>query len=124
MRFVAEPGFKLANPGPVIRNTTYSQLFTPFNHLCLSRGFTAQSTQWGRYVKRGQLTKPHFLLGRLSPLKRLTLNMPRKPASENVVCLCRLLNILANYFCIEANRVDPDLEEQSDLGLYCLQKQT
>ena len=27
----------------------------------------------------------------------LTLKMPRKPASENVVCLCRLLNILANY---------------------------
>ena len=26
----------------------------------------------------------------------LTLIMPRKPASENVVCLCRLLNILAN----------------------------
>ena len=24
------------------------------------------------------------------------LKMPRKPASENVVCLCRLLNILAN----------------------------
>ena len=26
----------------------------------------------------------------------LTFKMPRKPASENVVCLCRLLNILAN----------------------------
>ena len=26
----------------------------------------------------------------------LTLKMLRKPASENVVCLCRLLNILAN----------------------------
>ena len=26
-----------------------------------------------------------------------TLKMPRKPASENVVCLCRLLNILANF---------------------------
>ena len=23
--------------------------------------------------------------------------VPRKPASENVVCLCRLLNILANF---------------------------
>ena len=41
----------------------------------------------------------------------LTLKMPRKPASENVVCLCRLLNILANFsnlFCIQANSVDPD----------------
>ena len=27
----------------------------------------------------------------------LTLQKPRKPASENVVCLCRLLNILANF---------------------------
>ena len=27
----------------------------------------------------------------------LILKMPRKPASENVVCLCRLLNILANF---------------------------
>ena len=27
----------------------------------------------------------------------LTLKMSRKPASENVVCLCRLLNILENF---------------------------
>ena len=27
----------------------------------------------------------------------LTLKVPRKPASENVVCLCRLLNILTNF---------------------------
>ena len=27
----------------------------------------------------------------------LTLKKPRKPISENVVCLCRLLNILANF---------------------------
>ena len=27
----------------------------------------------------------------------LTLKAPRKPGSENVVCLCRLLNILANF---------------------------
>ena len=27
----------------------------------------------------------------------LTLKMSRKPASENVVCLCRLLTILANF---------------------------
>ena len=41
----------------------------------------------------------------------LILKMPRKPASENVVCLCRLLNILENLpnlFCIQANSVDPD----------------
>ena len=28
---------------------------------------------------------------------QLTFKTPRKPASENVVCLCRLLNILANF---------------------------
>ena len=43
----------------------------------------------------------------------LTLKMPRKPSSENVVCLCRLLNILATFqacffFCIQANSVAPD----------------
>ena len=41
----------------------------------------------------------------------LTLKMPRKPASENVLCLCCLLNILVTfqtYFCIQANSVDPD----------------
>ena len=27
----------------------------------------------------------------------LTLKTPRKPASKNVVCLCRLLNTLANF---------------------------
>ena len=41
----------------------------------------------------------------------LTLKTPRKPASENVVCLCRLLNILANFsnlFFHIGNSVDPD----------------
>ena len=41
----------------------------------------------------------------------LILKMPRKPASENVVCLYRLLKILANVsnlFFIQANSVDPD----------------
>ena len=47
----------------------------------------------------------------------LTLKMPRKPASENVVCLCRLLNILANF-----SNLFLLLEEQSDLDPHCLQK--
>ena len=41
----------------------------------------------------------------------LTLKAPRKTASEKVVCLCRLLNILANFsniFLHTANSVDPD----------------
>ena len=51
--------------------------------------------------------KDHTVMHRV-----LTLKAPRKTASENVVCLCRLLNILANFsklfFCILANSVDPD----------------
>ena len=42
----------------------------------------------------------------------LTLKTARKPASENVVYLRRLLNILANFsnlfLCIQPNSVDPD----------------
>ena len=57
----------------------------------------------------------------------LTLKAPRKPASENVVCLCRLLNILAhfsNLFLHTGNSVDPDqtAPKGADLGSYCLQK--
>ena len=57
-------------------------------------------------------------------MEPLTLKAPRKIASENVVCLCRLLNILAdfsNLFCIQANSVDPD-QTAPDLGPHCLQK--
>ena len=46
---------------------------------------------------------------------RLTLKAPRKTASKNVVYLCLLLNILANF----SNQIR---KEQSDLGPYCLQK--
>ena len=56
--------------------------------------------------------------------------MPRKPASENVVCLCRLLNIHANFsnlFLHTANSVDPGQTAprgQSELGPHCLQNDT
>ena len=56
--------------------------------------------------------------------EQLTLKLPRKPASENIVCLCRLLNILANFsnlFLHTGKMCEPrsDLEEQSDLGPHC-----
>ena len=50
----------------------------------------------------------------------------REPASENVFCLCRLLNILANFsnlFCIQANSVDPDQtapREPASENVFCL----
>ena len=43
--------------------------------------------------------------------KVLTLKMPRKSASENVFCLCRLLNILANFsnlFLYTGKHMDSD----------------
>ena len=61
--------------------------------------------------------------------RQLTLKTPRKSASENVACFCRLLNILANFFKpIFAYRqtvwsqIRLLLKEQSDLGPHCLQK--
>ena len=60
--------------------------------------------------------------------RTLTLKMPRKTASENV-CLCRLLNILANFsklfFAYRQTvwtQIRLLLKEQSDLGPHCLQK--
>ena len=55
--------------------------------------------------------------------------MPIKSASENVVCLCRLLNMLANFSNLFLHTgkvwtlIRLLLEEQSDLGPYYLQKQ-
>ena len=51
------------------------------------------------------------IYGRIIIKYSLILKMPRKHASENVVCLFRLLNFLQTfqiYFCIQANSVDPD----------------
>ena len=59
----------------------------------------------------------------------LTLKMPRKSASKNVVCLCRLLHILANFSTLFYayrqtvwTQIRLLLKEQSDLGPHCLQK--
>ena len=58
----------------------------------------------------------------------LTLKTPRKTASENVVCLCHLLNILADFSnLLFAYRqtvwtLIRLLKEQSDLGPHCLQE--
>ena len=57
----------------------------------------------------------------------LTLKAPRKTASENVDCLCRLLNILANFSKLffayrqtVLTQIRLLLKEQSDLGPHCL----
>ena len=62
----------------------------------------------------------------MSDIKILTLKTPRKLASENVVCLCRLLNILFRpvfaYRQTVWTLIRLLLEEQSDLDPHCLQK--
>ena len=74
------------------------------------------------------IIKTHiFLFGLLEPVYIFNPQNAKKPASENVVCLCRLLNILANFsslFLRTAKSVEPDqtAPEQSDLGLHSLQK--
>ena len=59
----------------------------------------------------------------------LTLKTPKKPASENVVCFCSLLNIHANLFNLFFayrqtvwTQIRLLLKEQSDLGPDDLQK--
>ena len=58
----------------------------------------------------------------------LTLKMPRKPASENVVCLssaeysCKLFNPIFAYRQTVWTQIRLLLKEQSDLGPHCLQK--
>ena len=58
----------------------------------------------------------------------LTLKGPKKTASENVVCLCRLLIFLQNFQTYFAYRqtvwtqIRLLIKEQSDLGPHCLQK--
>ena len=60
--------------------------------------------------------------------KNLTLEMPRKPASENVVCLtsaeysCKLFKPIFAYRQTVWTLIRLLLEEQSDLGPHCLQK--
>ena len=47
----------------------------------------------------------------ISRFSRTRVKTPRKPAAENVVCICRLLNILANFsnlFFAYRQSVDPD----------------
>ena len=51
--------------------------------ICYNASFPITRLQWFKAVHE-------------SPID-LTLKLPRKSASENVVCLCRLLNILANF---------------------------
>ena len=56
----------------------------------------------------------------------LTLKGPRKTASENVICLCRLLANFSKLFFAYRQKVWTQirllLKEQSDLGPHCLQK--
>ena len=59
----------------------------------------------------------------------LTLRAPRKTVSENVICLCHLLHLLANFSNLHFayrqtvwTQIRLLLKEQSDLGPHCLQQ--
>ena len=55
--------------------------------------------------------------------QNVTLKTPRKPAFGNVVCLCRLLNILANI-SNQANSVDPNQTVPSLIWVHTVCKKT
>ena len=83
--------------------------------------------RWGSYLSR-VWQKCHFLallFRRFIRRRTLTLKAPRKTAFENIVCLCRLLNFLADFSNLVLHtdkQCGPRSKEQSDLGPHCLQK--
>ena len=90
-----------------IHNKCSDQLVSPYSHIHHSKHPTGKMgfiPTWNSHCAYIQLTWVFALScinwtmssKTVSP-NILTLKMPRKPASENVVCLCCLLNILANF---------------------------
>ena len=81
------------------------RLCTPVRTLRLASASENLEHQSYKYLK-------YFMIQLYFCIAILTLKVPRKPVSEKVVCLYRLLNILAYFsnlfFCIQANNVDPD----------------
>ena len=63
--------------------------FMDIDHEIFSKGHSLPFTDSGRAVDSFWQKNEHKYW--------LTLKTPRKTASENVVCLCRLLNILADF---------------------------
>ena len=90
---------------------TLSVIFCGYSSINFSDNVTTPSRAENkyRYKRRNEsifqkLTKMQVTILDLKPqfytvvtIEVLTLTMPRKPASENIVCLCHLLNILANF---------------------------
>ena len=72
---------------------------SPFDYLvmCLKCAWIANSVDPDQITPSGAVWSGITLFAQMFLSVNLTLKMPRKPASENVVCLCCLLNILANF---------------------------
>ena len=115
----------------------YTFFFIPFNHVLVIWKWWKNEIKWlwNKSVElnsssdgmksRAILTFISYFISLKSNSKKtiLTLKTPRKPASENVVCLCRLLNVLANFsniFLHTGKQCGP--RSESDLGPHCLQK--
>ena len=80
---------------------------------------------WWRFV----IAYFDYVTSMLGKTPCLTLKGPRKSASENVVCLCRLLHLLADFSNLHFayrqtvwTQIRLLLKEQSDLGPHCLQQ--
>ena len=76
-------GKELHKVRPVTRQVSLLTLFCALKHLM--QIFKALNGRWTLMQTLGRLKQA------------LTLKAPRKNASENVVCLCRLLNIFADF---------------------------
>ena len=95
---------------------------TPFQSgfLCTGKQ-TGSQKSYSFALKRRQIYQVYLV--------SLTLKAPRKSASENVVCLCRLLHLLANFSNLHFayrqtvwTQIRLLLKEQSDLDPHCLQQ--
>ena len=98
-----------------IRNHTFVQYFMATRHsgvqerakllkqllvmLCLAH-LSIKCSRWAIVITLCPLTCPSWVVRLHQSFKRhllLTLKMPRKTTSENVICLCRLLHLLASF---------------------------
>ena len=115
----------------VDRSDCFSQgrtvcLYAKIGLKSLQKYSTDDINRLASFGQLGLISDPHINVHKSQI--RLTLKAPRKSASENVVCLCRLLHLLANFSNLHfAYRqtawtwIRLLLKEQSDLGPHCLQ---
>ena len=100
-----------------------------FSGISKKNSINLSSAEFAQRVVKVRIYSLKTLPFPLPCLSLLTLKAPRKSASENVVCLCRLLHLLANFSNLHFayrqtvwTQIRLLLKGQSDLGPHCLQK--